>query len=45
LLVSLLDLGLDGAAHHHLFDFANGFGGVEVLGAHIHAVHDGVATE
>ena len=43
--VSLLDLSLNGATHHHLFDFANGFGGVQVLRTHVHAVHDGVAAE
>jgi hypothetical protein len=42
---SLLDLSLDGAAHHHFFDFSNGFGGVQILRAHVNAVHDGVAAE
>ena len=43
--VSLLDLSLDGAAHHHLFDFTDGLGGVQTLGADIDTVHDGVAAE
>ena len=43
--VSLLDLSLDGAAHHHFFDFSNGFGGVQILRTHVYAVHDGVAAE
>jgi hypothetical protein len=36
---------LNGTHHHHLFDFADGFGGVQTLGAHIDAIHDGVAAE
>jgi len=38
-------LALDGAANHHFFDLADGLGGVQTLGAHVDAVHDGVATE
>ncbi len=35
----------DGAAHHQFLDLADGLRGVEALGAHVHAVHDGVAAE
>jgi hypothetical protein len=31
-------------ADHQLFDFADGFGGVEAFGAGLGAVHDGVAA-
>src|SRR5215475_4347609 len=32
------------ALDQHLLDFGNGAGGVQVLGAHIRAVHDGMAA-
>jgi hypothetical protein len=38
-------MALNGAGDHHFFDFSNGLGGIEALGAHVHAIHDGVATE
>jgi hypothetical protein len=36
---------LNGSVNHHFLDLANGFGGVQALGADIDAVHDAVATE
>ena len=33
------------ALHHHVLDLADGLGRIQFLRAHIHAIHDGVATE
>jgi hypothetical protein len=43
--IERLVVHLNRATHHQLFDLANGFGGVQTLGAYIDTVHDGVATE
>ena len=38
-------LHLNRAAHQHFFDFADGFGWVQLFRAHVHAVHNGMTAE